>query len=98
MIRDTPGWTCCRVAECGRPVGTADRSADAAGPAPAAHADVVHELPPGLPGRVTADLLALTLEVWQPHYADPLTVEDAAAMLTGVRRLLSVLMGTSRHS
>ena len=72
-------------------VGTADRTADAAGLAPAADGDVVHDLPPGLPGWVTADLLALTLEVWQPHYADPLTVEDAAAMLTGAGRLLSVL-------
>ena len=68
-------------------VGAADRPVDAAGLAPAADGDAA----PGLPGWVTADLLALTLEVWQPHYADPLTVEDAAAMLTGAGRLLSVL-------
>ena len=72
-------------------VGTADRPADAAGSAPAAHAAAAPDLPPGLPGWVTADLLALTLEVWQPHYADPLTLEDAAAMLTGAGRLLSIL-------
>ena len=74
-------------------VGTADRPAEAAGLAPAADGDAAPDLPPGLPGWVTADLLALTLEVWQPHYADPLTVEDAAAMLTGAGRLLSILTG-----
>ena len=72
-------------------VGAADRPADAAGLPPAAHADAAPDLPRGLPGWVTADLLALTLEVWQPHYAEPLTVEDAAAMLTGAGRLLSIL-------
>ena len=72
-------------------VGTADRPAAAAGLAPAADGEAAPDLPPGLPGWVTADLLALTLEVWQPYYADPLTVEDAAAMLTGAGRLLSVL-------
>ena len=72
-------------------VGAADWPADAAGSAPAADGDAAPDLPPGLPGWVTADLLALTLEVWQPYYADPLTVEDAAAMLTGAGRLLSIL-------
>ena len=72
-------------------VGTADRTADAAGFVPAADGDAAPDLPPGLPGWVTAELLALTLEVWQPYYADPLTVDDAAAMLTGAGRLLSIL-------
>ena len=40
----------------------------------------------------------MTQEVWQPHYADPLTVDDAAAMLTGVGRLPSVLTGANRQS
>ena len=72
-------------------VGTADRTADAAGLAPAADGDAAPDLPPGLPGWVTAELLALTLEVWQPYYAYPLTADDAAAMLTGAGRLLSIL-------
>lgn len=68
-------------------VGTADRTAAAAGSPPAAMADV----PPGLPGWVTPDLLELTLRVWQPYYAETLTMGDAAGMLTGVGRLLSIL-------
>ena len=74
-------------------VGTADRPADAAGLAPAADGDAAPDLPPGLPKWVTAELLTMTLEVWQPYYADPLTAEDAAAMLTGTGRLLSILTG-----
>ena len=31
---------------------------------------------------------------WQPYYTDPLTVDDAAEMLTGAGRLLSVLTGS----
>ena len=76
-------------------VGTADRPADAAGLAPAAGGDAAPDLPPGLPGWVTADLLALTREVWQPYYAEPLTVEDAVGMLTGSGRLLSILTGSN---
>ena len=72
-------------------VGTADRPADAAGLAPAADGDAAPDLPPGLPSWVTAELLTMTLEVWQPYYADPLKVDDAAAMLTGAGRLLSIL-------
>ena len=72
-------------------VGAAGRPADAAGLAPAADGDAAPDPPPGLPGWVTADLPALTRHVWQPNYADPLTVEDAAAMLTGAGRLLSIL-------
>ena len=72
-------------------VGAADRATAAAGFAPAADGDVMQELPPGLPGWVTAELLTMTLEVWQPYYADPLTVDDAAAMLTGAGRLLKML-------
>jgi len=68
-------------------VGAADRTAEAAGREPAATAEV----PPGLPGWVTPELLELTRNVWQPYYAEPLTVEDASGMLTGVGRLLSIL-------
>ena len=76
-------------------VGAADRPADAAGLVPAADGDAAPDLPPGLPGWVTAELMTMTLEVWQPYYADPLTVDDAVGMLTGAGRLLSVLIGSS---
>ena len=46
-----------------------------------------------VPDWITPELIEETLRVWQPYYAEPLTVEDAAGMLTGAGRLLSVLTG-----
>ena len=46
-----------------------------------------------VPDWITSELIDETVRVWQPYYAEPLTVEDAAGMLTGAGRLLSVLTG-----
>jgi hypothetical protein len=48
-------------------------------------------LPPGAPSWVTPELVARTLEVWQPYYSDPLTPEDALAMILGVGCLFDLL-------
>lgn len=49
------------------------------------------ELPPGTPRWVTLELVARTLTVWQPFYAEPLTVEDALEILLVSDRLLETL-------
>ena len=49
------------------------------------------ELPPGTPRWVTLELVAQTLTVWQPFYAEPLTVEDALEILLTSGRLLEAL-------
>lgn len=56
-----------------------DATADAASAAPA--------LPPGTPAWLTAELVALTLKTWGPHYPEGLTPEDAVAMILAVGRL-----------
>jgi hypothetical protein len=38
-------------------------------------------------------LLDHTIRVWQPYYADPLTPDDALAIIQGVGRLIEVLAG-----
>ena len=48
-------------------------------------------VPAGAPNWVTSELLAQTIEVWQPYYREPLTSDDALEMLLGVGRLLRVL-------
>jgi len=49
-------------------------------------------LPPGTPEWVTAELVALTLEVWQPRYEMPLTTEDAVRILVGASQLMRTLV------
>jgi hypothetical protein len=44
-------------------------------------------IPSGTPAWVTPALVARTIEVWQPHYPEPLTVEDAVEMVMAVGRL-----------
>ena len=46
---------------------------------------------PGLPGWVTAEWLQETVRVWQPYYKDPLTIRDAAEIITSWDRLLTLL-------
>lgn len=48
-------------------------------------------LPPGAPSWDTPELIARTLEVWQPYYSEPLTPEDALAMILGVGCLFDLL-------
>ena len=49
-------------------------------------------LPPGTPEWVTAELVALTLQVWQPRYEMPLTTEDAVRILVGASQLMRTLV------
>ena len=46
-------------------------------------------VPPGVPRWVTAELLAETIRVWQPYYSEPLTAEDALAMILSVGQLFA---------
>ncbi len=57
--------------------------------------DVIHNqhfhVPPGLPAWVTAELIEQTIVVWQPYYANPLTVEDAVDIMQAAGQLLKTL-------
>jgi hypothetical protein len=55
-------------------------------PAPAASA-----LPPGTPAWVTPELVAATLDCWQPRFPKALTTEDAIQIITNAGRLLDAL-------
>ncbi|WP_437203414.1 hypothetical protein [Planctomicrobium sp. SH664] len=48
-------------------------------------------LPPGTPEWVTVALVEQTLEVWQPRYESPLSIEDAIRILVGASRLFRTL-------
>lgn len=48
-------------------------------------------VPPGAPAWVTATLVEHTLRVWQPYYANPLTVEDAIDIMQAVGQLVTLL-------
>lgn len=47
-------------------------------------------LPAGTPAWVTVDLVLLTLKVWQRHYRQALSVEDAVTIVLNAGRLFSV--------
>jgi hypothetical protein len=55
---------------------------------PAPRADI---LPPGTPKWITMDLVRRTVEVWQPHYSEPISIEEAVAILTRMGQLFTVL-------
>jgi hypothetical protein len=59
-------------------------------PSPAAQARVT-ALPHGTPAWVTAELVQLTLRIWQPFYNSVLTSEDAVTMILRVGQLFGVL-------
>jgi hypothetical protein len=44
-----------------------------------------------IPSWITPELIALTIKVWQPYYASPLSSDDAVTMILGVGRLFGVL-------
>jgi hypothetical protein len=48
-------------------------------------------IPPGTPTWITPALIASTLDVWQPHFAKPLTTADAIDILSDVGRLMDIL-------
>lgn len=52
-------------------------------------------IPDGAPSWITSELIANTLDTWQPYYAERLTVDDAVAILQAVGRLADVLGTTS---
>jgi hypothetical protein len=48
-------------------------------------------VPPGTPRWISAELIAETIRTWQPYYQEPLTPEDAIAMIRNIGRLVDVL-------
>jgi hypothetical protein len=48
-------------------------------------------LPPGTPAWITVDLLRLTLKVWQKHYREPLSIQDAVTIVLNAGQLFGVL-------
>lgn len=52
-------------------------------------------LPSGCPAWITAELLASTLETWQPYYREVLTAQDGVEILLGVGRLIDILQGST---
>lgn len=49
-------------------------------------------LPPGTPDWVTPELLANTIDVWQPYHAESLTPDAALAILLRMGEVLSILV------
>ena len=48
-------------------------------------------VPAGAPAWISAELIEETLRVWQPYYANPLTVEDALDIMQAAGQLVEVL-------
>jgi hypothetical protein len=48
-------------------------------------------VPPGTPDWLTAELIALTLHVWQPYYREPLTLEAAVEIIRSAGLLFEAL-------
>jgi hypothetical protein len=45
-------------------------------------------VPSGAPAWITGELIARTIEVWQPYYSEPLSADDAMLMLINVGQVL----------
>ena len=52
-------------------------------------------LPAGTPDWITAELVELTIRVWQPYYQATLTPEEAVTMILDVGRLFEALSSRS---
>jgi hypothetical protein len=48
-------------------------------------------VPAGTPDWITAELIELTIRVWQPHYEAVLSPEEAVTMILNVGRLYQAL-------
>lgn len=48
-------------------------------------------VPPGSPEWITTELISLTLKVWQKHYTEPLTTQDAVTILRNAGQLFGIL-------
>lgn len=55
------------------------------------------EVPAGAPSWVTADLINLTMRIWQPFYTHQLIPEDALEMIMGVDRLFEIMSREPGH-
>jgi hypothetical protein len=53
-------------------------------------------VPAGAPAWITPEIVADTIETWQPYYAVPLTVADSLEILQSVSRLLDALQEQAR--
>jgi hypothetical protein len=49
-------------------------------------------LPAGVPAWITPELIRLTINVWQPRYAEPLSVDDAVTIIQNAGRLMGALV------
>lgn len=49
------------------------------------------QVPPGTPPWISADLIDHTIRVWEPHYGQPLTREEAVEILVAVGNLAEAL-------
>jgi len=49
------------------------------------------EVPGGVPTWMTEEILCQTIRVWQPHYQEKLTKEDAVEILMAFSRLLDCI-------
>lgn len=56
-----------------------------------AHSPSAGDVPSGAPDWVTAELIAYTIEVWQPYYQYRLTADDALEILLNAGQLLRAL-------
>lgn len=52
-------------------------------------------VPDGTPDWITAELIELTIRVWQPFYDEVVTPEEAVTMILNVGRLYGVLSSGS---
>lgn len=55
------------------------------------HQAVTVVLPPGTPQWITVELVRLTLKVWQKHYKEPLTIQDAVTIFLNAGQLFGIL-------
>ena len=46
---------------------------------------------PGVPRWITPELVAYTIETWQPYYSEQLTIADSLEILLSVSRLVDAL-------
>lgn len=56
-----------------------------------ASGELAISVPPGTPEWITADLIRLTLKVWQKRYERPLSIQDAVTIVLNAEQLFGVL-------
>lgn len=58
--------------------------------------DALCIVPSGAPSWITAELIEDTIRVWQPYYQQPLTPDDAVAMMMNVGELFDAVSEEDR--